>query len=102
MFKGLLYLALLTAAVAASWIGFSVFHNYSTSTISSDTGIIITPIPSGFDRETIEKIKAKKVIRADLTENLVEISEINEATEAAQEATGAEQQPGTGSAQQQL
>lgn len=92
MIKGLLYLAILTAAVVASWIGFSVHHGYTTSTISSDEAIIITPIPASFDREIIEKIKAKKVIKADLSEQMVETGEVNESTAAAKPATGSAQQ----------
>lgn len=94
MFKSVLYLAILSSAVVSSWIGFSVYHGYTTSTISSDTSVIISPIPPEFDREIIEKIKAKKVIKADLSEQIVEISEVSEATAAAK--------PATGSAQQQL
>lgn len=92
MIKGFLYLAILTAAVVASWFGFSIHHGYTTSTISSDTGIIITPIPASFDREIIEKIKAKKVIRADLSEQIIETDQLNEATASAQPATGSAQQ----------
>lgn len=92
MIKGLLYLAILTAAVVVSWIIFSVHHSYTTSTISSDTSIIITPIPASFDRETIERIRAKKVIRADLSEQIVETGEVSEATTSAQPATGSAQQ----------
>lgn len=92
MFKSLLYIAVLTLVVVASWIGLSVYHGYTTSTISSDTGIIITPIPSGFDGKIIEKIKTKKVIKADLSEQLIETSEVNEATVSANEATGSAQQ----------
>ena len=91
MIKGLLYIAILTAVVVASWIGFSVHHSYTTSTISSDEAIIITPIPASFDRETIEKIKAKKVIKADLSEQIIETSQLNEATASAQPATGSAQ-----------
>ena len=92
MFKGLLYLAILSATIVFSWVGFSVYHNYTASTISSDTGIIISPIPQEFDREIIEKIRTKKVIRADLTEQIAETSKINEATESAKAATGSAQQ----------
>ena len=91
MFKGLLYLAMLTTTVVASWVGFSVYHGYATSTISTDKAIIITPIPSGFDREVIENIKAKKVINADLSEQIIETSGVNERT-ATQQATGSAQQ----------
>lgn len=68
MIKGLLYLAILTAATVISWIGFSIYHNQTTSTIDSATQIRITPIPGEFDRETIEKIRTKRVIDANLNQ----------------------------------
>lgn len=90
-FKGLLYLAILTATVVGSWIGLSIHHEVTTSTISSDTSIIITPIPPSFDRETIEAIKTKKIIKADLTEQIIE-PETSEATVSANQATGSAEQ----------
>lgn len=91
MFKGLLYLAIFSATVVASWIGFSVYHGYTTSTIATGEAIIITPIPSGFDREVIERIKTKKIIKADLNEEEVVTSE-TQATASAQTATSSAQQ----------
>ncbi len=88
MIKGLLYLSILTTAVVASWIGFSVYHNYATSTISSDTSIRIAPIKPEFDRETIGELKAKRVIKANLSETRVQISVTPEATKSAATASG--------------
>lgn len=68
MIKSLLYFAILTTTVVLSWIGFSIHHNYTTSTISQDTSIRTTPIEGRFDRETMGKLKTKKVIEADLSE----------------------------------
>lgn len=92
MFKGLLYLAILTAAIVATWIGSSVYHSYTTSTISSDTSVIITPIPQEFDREIIESLRIKKVIRADLAEDIDQTSIISEATPSGEATGSAEQQ----------
>ncbi len=74
MFKSLLYIAILTTAVVISWIGFTVHHSHTTSTISPDTKIRITPIPPSFNKEVIERIKAKKVISTDLDEDRAIIS----------------------------
>lgn len=74
MIKTMLYLAILTVVVVVSWIGFSVHHSYTTSTISSDTSIRITPIPSGFDMEAIQNLKTKRVVPVDLEEIKVEAS----------------------------
>jgi len=74
MIKSLLYLAILTTATVSSWISFSVYHNYTTSTIDSDTSIIITPIQAEFDRETIERIKNKNKIDANLNEQKIVVT----------------------------
>ena len=68
MFKNLLYLAVFTTVVVASWIGFEVYNSTVTSTISEDKNIIITPIPQSFDEETIFSIKNKKLINANLSD----------------------------------
>ncbi len=68
MFKSLLYIAILTTAVVASWISFSVYHGYTATTISSDTSIRIIPIESKFDQETIDSLKSKREIKANLSE----------------------------------
>ncbi|HVT01453.1 MAG TPA: hypothetical protein VHE53_04445 [Patescibacteria group bacterium] len=73
MIKGLLYITLLTTAAVISWIAFSVYHSTVTSTIAPDTAIIITPIPPSFDRETIEKLKNKKVVPVDLSAGRVDL-----------------------------
>jgi hypothetical protein len=95
MLKSLLYLAIMTTAVVASWIGFAIYHNSVTSTISSDTSIRITPIDAQFDKETIETIRQKRVIRADLSETRVEVSIIPSSTASATTSS-------TGSAQTEL
>lgn len=70
-FLFLLYFAILTTTVVASWIGFSIYHNFSSSTISVDTGIRITPIPSNFDKKTIDSLKERKQINVDLEEEVI-------------------------------
>ena len=84
MFKGLLYLAILTSSIVASWVGFSVYHSYTTSTITGDTSIVTAPIDPEFDRKMIEKIKAKRKITADLKQELPGVIETQEATVSAQ------------------
>lgn len=67
--KTLLYIAIFTTAVVLSWVVFGFYHSKTTTTISSDKEIIITPIPPEFDEETVGKIRLRKVIEADLSTN---------------------------------
>lgn len=71
MLKNLLYFAILTTFFVICWIGFGIYHNSITSTISEDTSIRIIPISPRFDIETIAKLKSKKTIKADLSSNQI-------------------------------
>ncbi len=74
MIKGLLYIVALTTVVVVSWIIFSVYHSYTTSTITQDTSIGITPIPAKFDTQTLDKLKEKNQVEVDLSKDRVNIS----------------------------
>ena len=71
MLKNLLYFAILTTFFVVCWVGFGIYHNSITSTISEDTSIRIIPISPRFDIETIAKLKSKKVISADLSSSQI-------------------------------
>lgn len=66
MLRNLLYLAILTTIVVFSMIGFNIFHNYTTSTVSQDTGEAITPITPTFDRGALEALRQRKEVIGDL------------------------------------
>ena len=69
MIKNLLFLSIFTFVVVLSWISFSVYHTYTTSQISPDAAIRITPIPDKFDQDMINVLKSKKRVDADLTQD---------------------------------
>jgi hypothetical protein len=45
-----------------AWIGFSIYHNVITSTISDSLSIQITPITSSFDINTIDSLKNREKV----------------------------------------
>lgn len=45
------------------WIALSIYHNAVTSTIPQALSIQIAPISPDFDKETLEKIKKRKVVQ---------------------------------------
>lgn len=102
MFKSLLYIAILTTIVVISWVGFSVYHNRTTSTISEDLGIRITPIPGSFNKETIAKIKAKKAVSANLSETRAPETDTENQSQNNQATQSASVNVATGSAGAQL
>ncbi|HVZ67470.1 MAG TPA: hypothetical protein VG917_04345 [Patescibacteria group bacterium] len=100
--KGLLYITLLTTAAIISWIAFSIYHSNTASTIAPDTAIIITPIPAQFDRETIEKLKTKKVVEVDLGAQRVDLPITTDQAGASNSAKTIETQQASPSAEEQL
>jgi hypothetical protein len=50
------------ALFVLSWIGFSVYHNIITSTISQPLSVQIEPITPDFNTNTITSLKARRVI----------------------------------------
>ncbi len=94
MLKNLLYITLLTFAIIVSWIAFGIYHSFTTSTISSDASILITPIPPRFDDQALERVKSRKSVSIDLgksrsvastTPTLAPISNIQESASGAAE-----------------
>lgn len=65
--KNFLYFAILTTAVVAAWVGFSIYHSSIDSTISQDNAVKIVPITPSFDAQTIENLKSKQIIQPDLS-----------------------------------
>lgn len=56
-------LSLSTFITIVAWIGFNIYHNFNTSTISETENIQIAPIKSDFDMQAIDEIsKRKKVV----------------------------------------
>lgn len=84
MLKNLLYLSIFTTFVVIVWIGLSVYHNYTTSTLSSATQIQIEQIDPSFNIQAVEKIKKRTQIRADLQDSTFQDVASNEGTNSAE------------------
>jgi hypothetical protein len=74
MVKNILYLSIFTFIVILSWIAFGVYHNHTTTTISNDAQILITPIEPNFDNATIDRIRQRTVVEANLNTLRVDIT----------------------------
>ncbi len=63
-------LLLLTSAfiLVIAWVGFSIYHNLATSTVSDPVGQQIRPIPASFDTESISQLKRRKKVLLDFKE----------------------------------
>lgn len=48
-----------------AWIGFSIYHNLATSTVSTTVGTQLRPIPGTFDMTTINNLKKRDTITPD-------------------------------------
>lgn len=60
--KDLLFLVISTFIIVIAWIGFSIYHNSTTSTIPSQLNTQIIPIPPDFDTKTINTLKAREQV----------------------------------------
>lgn len=76
MLKNLVYLALFTLFVALLWVGLSIYHNISTSTISTDENIQINPITATFNIKAIDILKKKQSVPVNLSERMTPISPV--------------------------
>jgi hypothetical protein len=64
--KDILAIAILLFIFTFVWIGGSIYHSASNSTISEKVNNDITPIPPNFNVKVIEKIKERKKINPSL------------------------------------
>lgn len=60
--RDFLNLSISLFAVVTAWVAFSIYHSFTTTTISEDLQMQITPINPTFDTETIESLKSRKKI----------------------------------------
>jgi len=66
MLKNLIILGILTVITVSAWIGFDVYHNFTTSTISKDTAKTVIPITPTFDQEAISLVQKRQQLPVDL------------------------------------
>lgn len=63
--KDILILLIPSFIFAIAWVGFSIYHNFVTSTIPESVTQQITPITPDFDAKTIAAIKERQIITPD-------------------------------------
>jgi hypothetical protein len=66
MLKHLILIGAFTLLTVLAWIGFDVYHNSVTSTVSEDTVKTIIPITPTFDQEAILLLQKRQQIGVDL------------------------------------
>lgn len=55
----ILTLSIATFIVTLAWVGFTIYHTLTTSTISSEIQQQLTPISGQFDMQTIQQLKTR-------------------------------------------
>jgi hypothetical protein len=86
MLKNILYLSIFTTVVVAAAVFLSIYHNFTSNSVSADTTIQVEQIPDSFDATTVDAIKDRKVVPVDLSVTLL--------------SSGAQTSPATSSAKQ--
>lgn len=61
----ILFLLISGFILVLAWIGFSIYHNLATSTVSTIVGNQLRPIPGTFDMTTINNLKKRDSITPD-------------------------------------
>lgn len=70
MLKNLVYIAVFTLFVTGIWVGLSIYHNFSSSTISKDLDIQIVSIDDTFDTSAIDILKKKQLLDVSLSQTV--------------------------------
>ncbi len=75
MLKNLLLLSAFSAFCVIIIIGLNIYHGYTLSSLPSTTQKRVVPITPTFDKDTIEKLKERKNVSANLSEKTKVVSE---------------------------
>lgn len=57
--KDILYITISSFILVVAWVGFNLYHTYTTTTISEDLQMQIIPIDRDFDTTTIQQLKKR-------------------------------------------
>lgn len=87
MLKNFVYLTIFTTFIVIVWIGVTIYHNISTTTISEVAQIQIAPINPTFNKATIANLKKRKQIEADLSRSITVVTDENLTPSASDSAT---------------
>jgi len=60
--KDILFFFISLFIVVVAWVGFNIWHEHVTSTLSSELQMQIIPINPDFDTETLQKLKTREKI----------------------------------------
>lgn len=85
--RDVLFLVISTFVLIVAWIGFSIYHNLVSSTITGPVEEKIVPINPTFDTRTIDTLKERKsiepIFQIDSKESTVSTEEESLSTESA-------------------
>lgn len=88
----LLLLSFATFITVVAWIGFSIHHNLTTSTISETENLQIIPIDPSFDTQTIQSLMERTKINPIFEIDPASVPSSEESSEGATLATPTPQQ----------
>ncbi len=60
--RELILILVSTFIIVVIWVGFNIYHNFVTSTISNNEAIQIAPINPNFDTKTISELKQREMV----------------------------------------
>ncbi len=70
MLKNLVYLAIFTSFVVLVWMILSIYHNVTSSTISTTISTQIAPLAPSFDVSAIDNLKKRAEVSSNRSETI--------------------------------
>lgn len=67
MLKNIAYLSIFTTFVVLVWISLTVYHSFTSSTITRDVDIQILPLSPTFNTSVIESLQAREPLPVNLS-----------------------------------
>lgn len=68
--KNVILFSAVTFVMVLIWIGFSIYHNQTSSTVAPNVASQIDPIVARFDTKTLESLRARKPVVVSLNQNI--------------------------------
>lgn len=68
--RNVILFSAVTFVMVLIWIGFSIYHNQTSSTVAPNIASQIDPIVARFDAKTLESLRARKSIVVSLNQNI--------------------------------
>lgn len=68
--KNVILFSMVTFIMVIVWIGFSIYHNQTSTTVAPNISTLIDPIVARFDTKTLESLRTRKPVVVSLQQSI--------------------------------